>query len=77
MCPDDILATTSPVTWTTTAVDNQDPFPTVSCTPKSPFTFSVGVHQVDCTATDNAGNEAECSFFVTFGKDILKLFNSK
>jgi hypothetical protein len=37
----------------------------VVCAPASGSTFGIGVTTVTCTATDTAGNTAECSFGVT------------
>jgi len=39
--------------------------PASSCTPTSGSTFPVGTTEVDCTATDNAGNPGHGSFHVT------------
>jgi hypothetical protein len=36
-----------------------------ACVPSSGSTFPIGVTTVTCTATDNAGNSASCSFTVT------------
>jgi hypothetical protein len=38
---------------------------TVECVPPSGSTFPIGTTAVTCTATDDAGNTAECSFTVT------------
>jgi len=38
---------------------------TISCDPPSGTTFPVGSTDVDCTATDEAGNTATASFTVT------------
>ncbi len=39
--------------------------PTVTCTPASGFTFTVGTTAVDCSAKDTAGNTGHASFNVT------------
>jgi hypothetical protein len=44
------------VDYTVTAADDRDPNPQVTCTPPSGSFFPLGLSQVTCTATDNAGN---------------------
>jgi gliding motility-associated-like protein len=57
---------TAPATWTApTATDNCTMNPAVTCVPASGATFSEGVTVVTCTATDEAGNTATCTFNVT------------
>ena len=51
-------------TFETTASDNCGPA-SVSCTPVSGSTFSVGQTPVACSASDPSGNTASCSFTVT------------
>ncbi len=68
--PDDITvdATSSSgavVTYTSTATDNCDPDPTVSCTPDSGDTFPIGTTTVTCTATDESGNSTTETFLIT------------
>ncbi|MFM1768571.1 MAG: hypothetical protein RJA22_1100 [Verrucomicrobiota bacterium] len=70
-CPGNITTTTSPsgscsrvVTFTATASDNCAGS-TISCSPASGSTFSLGATPVTCTATDAAGNTDTCSFTVT------------
>ena len=46
------------VDYTVTAADDRDPNPQVTCTPPSGSFFPLGLSQVTCTATDNAGNTA-------------------
>jgi uncharacterized protein len=62
------VAATSPagavVTFSATAVDNNDPAPTVTCSPASGTTFPIGTTQVSCTATDLAGNATVRTFSV-------------
>jgi hypothetical protein len=41
---------------------------TVSCLPQSGSQFPVGTTEVTCTATDDAGNKATCTFKVTVSK---------
>jgi len=53
------------VEFLVTAVDNFDPAPVVACVPPSGSVFPVGATQVECTATDTAGNQAAASFTVT------------
>ena len=63
--PDDITSTSPVVTFEASAVDNIDgPLP-VTCTPASGSTFSEGVTQVFCTATDANFNTGIGTFFVT------------
>ena len=54
------------VSFIATATDLVDPSVTPVCTPASGSTFALGSHQVDCTATDDAGNTSDpVSFAVT------------
>ncbi|MDY0910978.1 HYR domain-containing protein [Microbacterium sp. CFBP9034] len=52
------------VEFTVTADDIVDGDVTVDCSRDSGETFALGTHQVDCTATDAAGNSASESFSV-------------
>jgi hypothetical protein len=52
------------ITYTTTATDNLDPSPAVTCTPPSGNVFAIGSSTVFCTATDAAGNTANAHFTV-------------
>lgn len=69
-CPASIIANTAPgvctavVTYSATATDNC-PGVTVSCSPPSGTTFSLGTTTVTCTATDAASNTSSCAFSVT------------
>ncbi len=70
-CPADITVDNDPgacsavVTWSApTAMDNVG-VASVICDPPSGSAFPVGTTTVTCTATDLAGNTAECSFEVT------------
>lgn len=53
------------VTFNATANDNVDGAVSVSCSPVSGSTFPIGTTQVNCSAKDEAGNEATGSFSVT------------
>lgn len=46
------------------ATDTVDPSVTVGCTPTSGSQFALGASQVDCTATDDSGNDTTGSFAV-------------
>ena len=67
--PDDIVVSTegtsTPVSWTVSATDDNDPNPVVDCNPDSGSVFQKGtVTTVTCTATDAAGNVATETFTV-------------
>ena len=70
-CPDvtsntDVgLDSSSSVVFNTTATDNVDANPSVTCFPTSDSVFEVGDTTVNCTSTDIAGNVGNCSFIVT------------
>lgn len=69
-CPQDItLEATGPTgavaAFEVTATDICDPAPEVICGPPSGTVFGLGTTEVTCTATDNSGNSAGCSFTVT------------
>jgi hypothetical protein len=53
------------VSYTVTAIDGIDPFPTVECVPPSGSFFPHGTTIVTCTATDASGNQSTCQFEVT------------
>jgi len=53
------------VMYTVTATDDVTASPIVSCTPASGSAFALGTTEVDCTATDEAGNVASGSFSIT------------
>ena len=53
------------VNFQATATDNVDANPSVSCTPPSGSTFSLGTTPVSCTATDASGNSATGGFSIT------------
>jgi len=68
-CPSEVVAIDPPgsapgelVTFTVTATDDQDPTPTVVCLPPSGSFFPPGTTTVQCTATDDSGHQATCSF---------------
>ncbi len=44
---------------------------TINCTPPSPGPFPIGTTTVYCSATDNYGNYATCSFKVTIARDVM------
>ena len=52
------------VTYSATATDTWDPAPTVECAPASGEQFPIGTTTVNCTATDDSGNQASGSFDV-------------
>jgi hypothetical protein len=53
------------VSFTVTAVDAEDPTPSLVCVPPPGSLFPRGTTLVTCTATDFAGNETRCHFTVT------------
>ncbi|XP_038055355.1 sushi, von Willebrand factor type A, EGF and pentraxin domain-containing protein 1-like [Patiria miniata] len=69
-CPLDFIeytpqgATEATVTWTVTATDNSGETPSIACNIQQPATLPVGEHSLRCTATDGAGNQANCDFEV-------------
>jgi hypothetical protein len=68
--PDDIITTATSnsqavVTYEATAEDDRDGEVPVSCVPASGSLFPVGTTTVNCSAEDDAGNEATGSFTVT------------
>ena len=68
VCPNDIATFKTSVTWSSPDVyDNIDTMPSVSCDHSTDFTFPVGETTVSCSATDDAGNFAKCSFTFTVG----------
>ncbi len=71
VCPSNIVDNSDPgqcgmtnVTYAATATDNC-PGAIVTCVPPSGSDFPNGLTMVTCTATDAAGNLAECSFAVS------------
>ncbi len=76
-CPADITVDNDPgqggavVNFTTATTDNCDSNVAVVCTPASGSTFPVGTTGVNCTATDDAGNQASCSFGVTVVPNLV------
>jgi PKD repeat protein len=86
-CPSDLwLLATSPagavINYPPPTVGGGCPPVTVTCNPPSGSTFPVGTTTVNCTANDNCGQSARCSFQVTvrpyqpppeifFGSDLL------
>jgi Tol biopolymer transport system component len=51
-------------TYSVSATDDEDPNPSLSCTPPSGSTFPIGASAVTCTATDASGNIATASLTV-------------
>lgn len=54
-----------PVTYTSPTSTDNSGSSTLTCTPTSGSTMSVGPNQVSCTATDRSGNVANANFVVT------------
>lgn len=52
------------VNYPLSVTDNVDPAPRLECLPPSGSMLPPGFHRVVCTATDVAGNSAECEFTV-------------
>jgi X-Pro dipeptidyl-peptidase len=67
----DAAGSTTPVSFTVTATDNEDPAPTVSCSPASGSAFPVGKTTVTCTATDASNNVSSGTFTVTLRVAVL------
>ena len=44
--------------------DNYDPSPSLACSPESGSSFGPGLGRVDCTVSDNAGNQRHRVFYV-------------
>ncbi|MCX6924303.1 MAG: HYR domain-containing protein, partial [Verrucomicrobia bacterium] len=55
----------APATFNPGASDLCSPPVNITCVPPSGSTFAIGNTEVRCTATDSAGNAAECGFQVT------------
>jgi len=73
-CPADINEIDSDsvdVDYTTPVATDNCPDPTVACDPASGSTFDVGTTTVDCTATDESGNDATCDFIVSVNPPVL------
>jgi hypothetical protein len=73
-CPDDMaienraddgLSTGLATFSLPTATDNSGLAPVVRCDVESPAELEVGTHTITCTAEDNTGRKAMCSFAVT------------
>jgi len=65
-CPGNLQAACDEVvTFAPTATDVCDGNVPVVCDPPSGSVFPVGTTTVDCTATDDCGNSAQCAFEVT------------
>jgi hypothetical protein len=78
VCPGDIVVndrggTGEVVSFTVTALDEQDPSPTLVCVPPSGSLFLRGTTLVTCTATDAHGNQATCQFTISVKLKARKL----
>lgn len=76
-CPDDMtFASSEAATFTTpSATDNDGSNPEVSCDDQEKQ-FVNGENTVECTASDQAGNEGSCTFKITIGKNNLTFTRS-
>ncbi|WP_375759984.1 kelch repeat-containing protein [Corallococcus exercitus] len=73
-CPADILVGPGePVTFEPTATDAVTASPTVTSSPASGSTFAPGATQVTVTATDAAGNTAQCTFQVRVQAEVVEI----
>ncbi|NOK07678.1 HYR domain-containing protein [Corallococcus exercitus] len=73
-CPADILVGPGePVTFNPTATDAVTASPTVTSSPASGSTFAPGATQVTVTATDAAGNTAQCTFQVRVQAEVVEI----
>ncbi len=70
-CPANLTVNNDPgkcsavVSFSVSASDNCDSEVSVVCSPASGSIFPLGTTTINCTATDDAGNQANCSFTVT------------
>ena len=66
---------TALVNWTEpVAFDNSGVAPTMTSNYQSPKRFSQGVHVINYTAVDQAGNKARCTFQVNVTGALFSLF---
>ncbi|WP_233582564.1 kelch repeat-containing protein [Corallococcus sp. CA053C] len=76
-CPSDQTATTdasgAQVTFEPTATDAVTATPTITSSPASGSTFAPGSTQVTVTATDEAGNSAQCTFQVAVQATVVSI----
>ncbi|NNC08717.1 HYR domain-containing protein, partial [Corallococcus exiguus] len=73
-CPADItVAPNTQVTFTPTATDAVTANPTVTSSPASGSEFPAGATQVTVTATDAAGNTAQCTFQVRVQAQVVEI----
>jgi uncharacterized protein (TIGR03382 family) len=63
----------TPVTFTATATDTVTATPTVTSSPASGSTFPAGNTRVTVTATDEAGNSAQCTFDVSVRVQVVAI----
>ena len=61
------------LTFAVTALDEEDPIPSIVCSPPSGSRFPRGTTLVTCTVTDFSGNAASCEFTVTVGAPAPRL----
>ncbi|XP_033120871.1 uncharacterized protein LOC117119994 [Anneissia japonica] len=65
-CPANITFSSTIVTWDyAEVIDNLDTDLPLTCTPPSGSSFAVGSTDVNCSATDAAGNTGSCMFTVS------------
>ena len=55
------------------ATDNSKITPTATCNAKNGSHFGIGMTEVNCTAVDQAGNQATCSFTIDIVGKCLKV----
>lgn len=73
-CPANVtVAPGEPVTFTPSATDAVTASPSVTSSPASGSTFSPGATQVTVTATDDAGNSAQCTFQVRVQAEVVEI----
>ena len=70
-CPTDIEQCDDGVAFWTDPTAAGDPAVTVTCSPSSGSTFSIGTTVVTCTATNGCGAPSSCSFNVTINESPL------
>ena len=71
ICPANITTASDTVNWpggTPSATDTFDTAVDITCIPPSGSTFGAGLSSVICEATDDAGNQDTCTFYIFIGK---------
>ncbi|MBI3843183.1 MAG: HYR domain-containing protein, partial [Planctomycetes bacterium] len=63
------------VNYTVTAPDTCDIAPSIVCNPPSGSNFPLGTTTVNCSATDNSGNSATCTFDITIILNVVHCVN--